>query len=113
MAGSWRALRRARGWAALAGLRARPDKFGGVSVDLGELRGSPRLERAAFGRWLRGKCRAGVPSHGAGGRGAVCERWRASRQGAPSTTAFSSQTSSRGREVEGAGRREQRSFPEP
>ncbi|XP_062349656.1 nucleoside diphosphate-linked moiety X motif 6 [Cinclus cinclus] len=53
MAGPWRTLRRARGWAALAGLRARPDKFGGVSVDLGELRGSPRLERAAFGRWLR------------------------------------------------------------
>ncbi|XP_066174305.1 nucleoside diphosphate-linked moiety X motif 6 [Sylvia atricapilla] len=53
MAGAWRALRRARGWAALAGLRARPDKFGGLSVDLGELRGSPRLERAAFGRWLR------------------------------------------------------------
>lgn len=52
---------------ALAGLRARPDKFGGVSVDLGELRGSPRLERAAFGRWLRGKCRARVPSRGAGG----------------------------------------------
>ncbi|XP_054488894.2 nucleoside diphosphate-linked moiety X motif 6 [Agelaius phoeniceus] len=53
MAGPWRGLRRARGWAALAGLRARTDKFGGVSVDLGELRGSPRLERAAFGRWLR------------------------------------------------------------
>lgn len=66
MAGPWRGLRRARGWAALAGLRARTDKFGGVSVDLGELRGSPRLERAAFGRWLRGKCRAGVPSAGAG-----------------------------------------------
>uniref|UniRef100_H0YUW5 Nucleoside diphosphate-linked moiety X motif 6 n=1 Tax=Taeniopygia guttata TaxID=59729 RepID=H0YUW5_TAEGU len=53
MAGPWRGLRRARGWAALAGLRARTDKFGGVSVNLGELRGSPRLERAAFGRWLR------------------------------------------------------------
>ncbi|XP_057233154.1 nucleoside diphosphate-linked moiety X motif 6 [Malurus melanocephalus] len=53
MAGPWRALWRARGWTALAGLRVRPDKFGGVTVDLGELRGSPRLERAAFGRWLR------------------------------------------------------------
>ncbi|XP_051660913.1 nucleoside diphosphate-linked moiety X motif 6 isoform X1 [Manacus candei] len=53
MARLWRALRRARGWAALAGLRARPDKFGGVSVDLGELRQPPRVERAAFGRWLR------------------------------------------------------------
>ncbi|XP_071411652.1 nucleoside diphosphate-linked moiety X motif 6 [Pithys albifrons albifrons] len=53
MARPWRALRRARGWAALAALRARPDKFGGVSVDLGELRQPPRVERAAFGRWLR------------------------------------------------------------
>ncbi|KAM7112875.1 nucleoside diphosphate-linked moiety X motif 6 [Ciconia maguari] len=49
----WLALRRARGWGALAGLRARPDKFGGVSVDLAELRRPLRLERAAFGRWLR------------------------------------------------------------
>ncbi|XP_065693859.2 nucleoside diphosphate-linked moiety X motif 6 [Patagioenas fasciata] len=53
MARLWRALRRARGWAALSGLRARPDKFGGVSVDLAELRRPLRLERAAFGRWLR------------------------------------------------------------
>uniref|UniRef100_A0A8B9G8I8 Uncharacterized protein n=1 Tax=Amazona collaria TaxID=241587 RepID=A0A8B9G8I8_9PSIT len=57
----WRALHRARGWAALAGLQARPDKFGGVSVNLAELRQPLRLERATFGRWLRGKCRAGAP----------------------------------------------------
>ncbi|XP_030334066.1 nucleoside diphosphate-linked moiety X motif 6 [Strigops habroptila] len=50
----WRALHRARGWAALAGLQARPDRFGGVSVDLAELRQPLRLERATFGRWLRG-----------------------------------------------------------
>lgn len=50
-------LWRARGWAALSGLRARPDRFGGVSVDLAELRRPLRVERAAFGRWLRGKCR--------------------------------------------------------
>lgn len=56
----WRALHRARGWAALAGLQARPDKFGGVSVNLAELRQPFRLERATFGRWLRGKCRAGA-----------------------------------------------------
>uniref|UniRef100_A0A8D0ENA7 Nucleoside diphosphate-linked moiety X motif 6 n=1 Tax=Strix occidentalis caurina TaxID=311401 RepID=A0A8D0ENA7_STROC len=54
MARPWRALPRARSWGALAGLRARPDKFGGVSVDLAELRRPLRLERAAFGRWLRG-----------------------------------------------------------
>ncbi|XP_054060283.1 nucleoside diphosphate-linked moiety X motif 6 [Rissa tridactyla] len=46
-------LWRVRGWGALAGLRPRPDKFGGVSVDLAELRHPLRLERAAFGRWLR------------------------------------------------------------
>ncbi|XP_074723366.1 nucleoside diphosphate-linked moiety X motif 6 isoform X2 [Strix uralensis] len=50
MARPWRA----RSWGTLAGLRARPDKFGGVSVDLAELRRPLRLERAAFGRWLRG-----------------------------------------------------------
>ncbi|CAN0074070.1 unnamed protein product [Bubo scandiacus] len=50
----WRALPRARSWGALAGLQARPDKFGGVTVDLAELRRPLRLERAAFGRWLRG-----------------------------------------------------------
>ncbi|XP_074679718.1 nucleoside diphosphate-linked moiety X motif 6 isoform X2 [Strix aluco] len=50
MARPWRA----RSWGALAGLRARPDKFGGMSVDLAELRRPLRLERAAFGRWLRG-----------------------------------------------------------
>ncbi|XP_074893019.1 nucleoside diphosphate-linked moiety X motif 6 [Buteo buteo] len=50
----WRALQRARGWRALAGLRERPDEFGGVSVDLARLGPPPRrLERAAFGRWLR------------------------------------------------------------
>ncbi|KAK4819192.1 hypothetical protein QYF61_026666 [Mycteria americana] len=70
----WLALRRARGWGALAGLRARPDKFGGVSVDLAELRRPLRLERAAFGRWLRGKCRAGAP--GAAGRADAVARWR-------------------------------------
>ncbi|GAB0189388.1 nucleoside diphosphate-linked moiety X motif 6 [Grus japonensis] len=48
------ALRRARGWGALAGLRARPDKFGGVTVDLAELRRPLRLEWTAFGRWLQG-----------------------------------------------------------
>ncbi|XP_051474601.1 nucleoside diphosphate-linked moiety X motif 6 isoform X2 [Apus apus] len=50
----WRALRGARGLGALAGLRERLDKFGGVTVDLGELNRSLRLEPAAFGRWLRG-----------------------------------------------------------
>ncbi|XP_040982598.1 nucleoside diphosphate-linked moiety X motif 6 isoform X2 [Aquila chrysaetos chrysaetos] len=53
MARPWRALQRARGWGALAGLRERPDKFGGVSVDLAQLGPPRRLERAAFGRWLR------------------------------------------------------------
>lgn len=69
----WRALQRARGWRALAGLRERPDKFGGVSVDLAQLGPPRRLERAAFGRWLRGKCRGGGPGWGpgAGGWGAV------------------------------------------
>ncbi|XP_005143076.1 nucleoside diphosphate-linked moiety X motif 6 isoform X1 [Melopsittacus undulatus] len=50
----WRELQRVRGWAALAGLQARRDKFGGVSVNLAELRQPLRLERATFGRWLRG-----------------------------------------------------------
>lgn len=76
----WWALRRARGCEALAGLRARPDKFGGVSVDLAELRRPLRLERAAFGRWLRGKCRAGAPGAAgrAGGVGGA-----SAREGAP------------------------------
>ncbi|XP_074946307.1 nucleoside diphosphate-linked moiety X motif 6 isoform X1 [Phalacrocorax aristotelis] len=47
-------LWRSRGWGPLARLRQRPDKFGGVSVDLGELGRPLRLEQAAFGRWLRG-----------------------------------------------------------
>ncbi|KAM6075720.1 nucleoside diphosphate-linked moiety X motif 6 [Chlamydotis macqueenii] len=49
----WRAVQGARGWAALKGLTARPDKFGGVSLDLADLRRPLRLEPAAFGRWLR------------------------------------------------------------
>ncbi|KAM9378295.1 nucleoside diphosphate-linked moiety X motif 6 [Phaethornis superciliosus] len=57
MRGFWRALRRTRGWGTLAGLRERPDKFGGVSVDLGELSHPLRLETTVFGRWLRGAVR--------------------------------------------------------
>uniref|UniRef100_A0A8B9BRJ4 Nucleoside diphosphate-linked moiety X motif 6 n=1 Tax=Anser brachyrhynchus TaxID=132585 RepID=A0A8B9BRJ4_9AVES len=55
--GLLRALRGARGrgspaggW---AGLRGRPDKYGGVSVELAQLPRPRRRERAAFGRWLR------------------------------------------------------------
>lgn len=69
----WRALRGARGrgpavggW---GGLRPRPDKYGGVSVELAELRRPRRRERAAFGRWLRGKWRARGRRPWAGGVG--------------------------------------------
>ncbi|XP_062477660.1 nucleoside diphosphate-linked moiety X motif 6 [Pezoporus occidentalis] len=60
----WRALHRARGWAALAGLQARPDKFGGVSVNLAELSQPLCLERAIFGRWLRGLRPEGATARG-------------------------------------------------
>uniref|UniRef100_A0A8C3C0G5 Nucleoside diphosphate-linked moiety X motif 6 n=1 Tax=Cairina moschata TaxID=8855 RepID=A0A8C3C0G5_CAIMO len=59
-AGLLRALRgaRGRGWGSAAGgwagLRGRPDKYGGVSVELPQCQPRPRRrERAAFGRWLR------------------------------------------------------------
>lgn len=78
-AGLMRALRGARGRRAAAGgwagLRGRPDKYGGVSVELPQLpRSQPqpwprRRERAAFGRWLRGKWRGPGESAALGGTG--------------------------------------------
>ncbi|KAL7981960.1 hypothetical protein Chor_001017 [Crotalus horridus] len=38
------------------GLKPRRDKFGGVSLNLAQLRSPDSLHQAAFGRWLQGKC---------------------------------------------------------
>lgn len=38
------------------GLKPRRDKFGGVSLNLAQLRSPDSLDQAAFGRWLQGKC---------------------------------------------------------
>lgn len=70
----WRALRGARGRGLAAGggrgaPQPRLDKYGGVSVELAELRWPRRRERAAFGRWLRGKWRTRGRRSRAGGGG--------------------------------------------
>lgn len=38
------------------GLKPRRDKFGGVSLNLAQLRSPESLDQGAFGRWLQGKC---------------------------------------------------------